>query len=1077
MLLASSGLAGAYFNNVNLSGSAVATRIDKTVNFNWGGTPGVSGIGADNFSVRWTGQVNPRYTGLYTFLTNSDDGVRLFINGQKVIDNWTRHAPTLNSGTAVLTAGRKANVTMEFFESSGGATAQLMWQSKSQARQIIPESQLSTDATLPPPPDNPPPTNPPPTGGGSGDGLLGTYFDNMDFTAQKLTRVDPQVNFNWGYGSPAGSIQTDTFSARWTGQVQAQKSETYTFFTKSDDGARLSVNGKVLIDKLIPQGPTEFSGTIALAAGQKYAIQLDYFDRSGGAQVALSWASPSTAKQVIPKYQLFSGGVVTPPPPTQPPATPAGLAATALSSSQIRLNWQDVANETGYKLERSLDGANWAQIATPAAGATSYTDSGLSGNTKYFYRLRATNAAGDSAYTAAVNATTQNVVTPPPTGGKFQPDQVIQVRKETSFVGDNVYNASGDGQSRSAIGEFYPTIFQMRVYNDGDTADSFLVTGPKSDANWRITYYDSYTTGRNGGKSITDAVNGSGWNTGLLQPGQYREYRAEVLPLTAPGNSAKTFAFTARSGGDPSKSDVVEATVSNPEKRVVAWRRQNFEPGTTYLMTIQNQGNLPDQFTVNAALGSGAGSSWNVKFFDDQWDGNDVTAAVRSGGGWKTRVLQPWESQEFRVVFDYTDPNLPSVQLTAASVAKTDSRETMTVTVGKPEDKAIPSDVFPIGTWTQPMSSFDKWKSRGVNTLIEYQGDGATIEQWSQAARDRGMYYIRRPLADPSLDKGDPNLLAWALPDEPEITSKYPAATLKTWVDSWHAADPTRPIWVNFSGGWVLHWQGTLSASGYKPYQDLTDWDSSSIYPVTGWARPQEQPGLDAPGQSLDRLEKWSNGHPQFAVIESSDQELSWIQEEIPGPTPGQFRAEVWDSIIHGARGIIYFPESFQPGFKFDNTSPEVAAEMTTTDAKIQSIAAVLQTAIDPPIRGLQADAPLEGTWRVKDGKTYYVVLNFSDQTVTRSLTLQGIGAAASAVVLGEGRSVSLVNGSFSDAFEPYSVHVYQVDAASGAAAEAPDAAAQAAAAASAPFATAPVLKWATARKSDASAVDDLFAD
>jgi hypothetical protein len=441
---------------------------------------------------------------------------------------------------------------------------------------------------------------------------------------------------------------------------------------------------------------------------------------------------------------------------------------------------------------------------------------------------------------------------------------------------------------------------------------------------------------------------------------------------------------------------------------------------------------LPDQFTINTTLAAGFGSTWNVQFFDDQWGGNDVTGAVRSGGGWKTRVLQPYESQEFRVVFSgYSDPGVPGVQLTAASVGKTDVRETLGVTVGKAEDRPAPSDVFPIGVWTQPMSSFDKWKGRGVNTLIEYQGDGATIEQWSQAARDRGMYYIRRPLANPALDVGDKNLLAWALPDEPEITTKYPPETLKSWVDGWKQADPNRPIWANFSGGYVLRWQGNVAGpSGYKPYQDLTDWDSSSIYPVTGWYRPDEHPGLDAPGRSIDQLEKWSNGHPQFAVLESSDQELNWIQQDIPGPNAGQFRAEVWDSIIRGARGVIYFPMSFKPSFRFDNTPPEIAAEMTATNAKVQSIARVLQSDIDPPTRGFQADAPLEGTWRVVDGKTYYVVLNFSNQAVTRSMTLQGIGNVSSAAVNGEGRSVSLVNGTFSDTFGAYSVHVYEVAAA-----------------------------------------------
>src|SRR5687768_11914233 len=249
------------------------------------------------------------------------------------------------------------------------------------------------------------------------------------------------------------------------------------------------------------------------------------------------------------------------------------------------------------------------------------------------------------------------------------------------------------------------------------------------------------------------------------------------------------------------------------------------------------------------------------------------------------------------------------------------------------------------------------------------------------------MYYIRRPLSNYWLDVGDDNLLAWALPDEPEITTRYPPETLQGWIDNWKQANPNRPIWVNFSGGWVLRWQGTRAGpEGYKPFQDLVDWDSSSIYPVTGWARPEEHPGLDAPGRSIDQLEKWSNGHAQFAVLESSDQELPWIQQEHGAPTPGQFRAEVWDSIIQGARGVIYFPMSFKPSFRFDNTPPEIVAEMTATNAKIQSLAAVLQSEIDPPSRGLQVDGPLRGTWRVHNGRTYYVVLNFSEQAVTKAV-------------------------------------------------------------------------------------------
>src|SRR5689334_2850709 len=131
VLLASNGLAGVYYNNTGLTGSPVAARVDPTVNFIWSGSP-ASGVNADNFSVRWSGQLLPRYSGAYSFITTSDDGIRLFINGQKVIDNWTKHAATTNIGGATLKAGVKVDIRVEFFDASGGAKAQLSWYSRNQ---------------------------------------------------------------------------------------------------------------------------------------------------------------------------------------------------------------------------------------------------------------------------------------------------------------------------------------------------------------------------------------------------------------------------------------------------------------------------------------------------------------------------------------------------------------------------------------------------------------------------------------------------------------------------------------------------------------------------------------------------------------------------------------------------------------------------------------------------------------------------------------------------------------------------------------------------------------------------------
>jgi Domain of unknown function (DUF4347)/Legume lectin domain/PA14 domain/Calx-beta domain/Glucose / Sorbosone dehydrogenase len=141
---------------------------------------------------------------------------------------------------------------------------------------------------------------------GTGDGLRGEYFDNADFTNLRVVRVDPTVNYNFGAGSPEPTIAPDSFSVRWSGQVQAVYDEEYTFFTTSDEGVRLTVNGQVLINQLVNQTPTELFGRLALVAGQKYDIVLEYFEDIGNAQVQLAWSSASQLKQVIPKSQLYT---------------------------------------------------------------------------------------------------------------------------------------------------------------------------------------------------------------------------------------------------------------------------------------------------------------------------------------------------------------------------------------------------------------------------------------------------------------------------------------------------------------------------------------------------------------------------------------------------------------------------------------------------------------------------------------------------------------------------------------------------------------------------------------------------
>jgi regulation of enolase protein 1 (concanavalin A-like superfamily) len=145
------------------------------------------------------------------------------------------------------------------------------------------------------------------SGGGGGSGLSAQYFDNSNFTALKTTRTDATVDFNWAQSAPVGAGLTnpDTFSVRWSGFVQPQYSETYTFYTTSDDGVRLWVNGQQIINNWTIHGATENSGSIALSAGQKYDLRLEFYENAGDAVARLAWSSNSQAKQVIPQARLF----------------------------------------------------------------------------------------------------------------------------------------------------------------------------------------------------------------------------------------------------------------------------------------------------------------------------------------------------------------------------------------------------------------------------------------------------------------------------------------------------------------------------------------------------------------------------------------------------------------------------------------------------------------------------------------------------------------------------------------------------------------------------------------------------
>ncbi|MBM9508114.1 glycoside hydrolase family 3 C-terminal domain-containing protein [Actinacidiphila acididurans] len=122
------GLYGQFYNGTSLGGSPIASGVDPTVSFQWGGASPKAGVPATSWSAKWTGALTPPTTGSYTFSLRSDDGSRLFVNGQQIISNWADQPPTTKTGTVSLTAGRPVSIEVDYFQDGGGSELSLGWQ-------------------------------------------------------------------------------------------------------------------------------------------------------------------------------------------------------------------------------------------------------------------------------------------------------------------------------------------------------------------------------------------------------------------------------------------------------------------------------------------------------------------------------------------------------------------------------------------------------------------------------------------------------------------------------------------------------------------------------------------------------------------------------------------------------------------------------------------------------------------------------------------------------------------------------------------------------------------------------------
>lgn len=299
------GLVGEYFDlgtsledfpTIPADKKPVVKRVDKTINFE-STQEGFHGTQlVDFFYIRWTGKIRVPKDGNYTFILESDDGSRLFIDGKQIIDHNGLHAMEEKSGEAELKSGDH-DLKIEFFENDIDAGCKFSWRPPGAAKEIVPVTALLHPAAAPP----------------TQAGLQGEYFDigeTLDdfptIPADKkpvLKRVDKTINFESTQEGFHGTQLVDYFYVRWTGHLRIPKDGKYTFFLESDDGSRLFIDGKQIIANGGRHHMTEKSGEAELTAGP-HAIKVEFFENEVDAGCLFSWQPPAGSKEIVPSGVL-----------------------------------------------------------------------------------------------------------------------------------------------------------------------------------------------------------------------------------------------------------------------------------------------------------------------------------------------------------------------------------------------------------------------------------------------------------------------------------------------------------------------------------------------------------------------------------------------------------------------------------------------------------------------------------------------------------------------------------------------------------------------------------------------------
>jgi PKD repeat protein len=242
---------GEYFDNIDLNGSPVLIRNDLAISFDWGFAAPDTRLPVDQFSARWTRGVNFG-AGVYRFYARVDDGVRLWVDGALLIDQWHDTSPATYQADIYLSEGPH-HLRMEYYERYLGAVAILSWE----RIDLFPNWKAE-------------------------------YYNNPNLQGVPvLIRNEPSLNHQWGSGSPDPAVPVDHFSARWQRQVYFEQGE-YILRARADDGLRLWIDNILVIDRW-QDGPSGWIELERAIPGGQRQMRVEYYERSGEALVEVAW--------------------------------------------------------------------------------------------------------------------------------------------------------------------------------------------------------------------------------------------------------------------------------------------------------------------------------------------------------------------------------------------------------------------------------------------------------------------------------------------------------------------------------------------------------------------------------------------------------------------------------------------------------------------------------------------------------------------------------------------------------------------------------------------------------------------